>query len=451
MTKKLTYEYVKEYVENTGCKLLSEEYINNSTKLTIEFVCGHIYSNKTFQDFIKTEKVCPKCRISKIDYGHVEELFKKNGYLLLTDNFINDKQELIFSDVDGYKYNETYRRFYTNIWNGDTPPRFSKLNKFALDNIILFLSLFYSTMHLKEFQRFKNTKEKMIFYDNDGYYYSSSFDKLRQNVKRGNSLRKFDKNNIFTLQNISKWIKLKNKNYLLVDGQTYEGDRSILKFKCLVCKDDEDYFYCSWNRIQNGAGCKICSGNQVGKYNSLEYKFPDISKEFDIEKNFPITPNQITTGITKKFWWICEKCKLSYFSSPNSRCGNQTGCPRCRESKGEIFIRKTLEQYKFNNEIINFNHQYVLNDCKDILVLPFDFAVWGKYDLFLIEYQGSQHTKSFKFFGGNDKFEIQQRHDQIKRDYCKNNNIKLIEIDYKDLKNIPDILSKELLEDKEVK
>ena len=36
-------------------------------------------------------------------------------------------------------------------------------------------------------------------------------------------------------------------------------------------------------------------------------------------------------------------------------------------------------------------------------------------------------------------FELQQKHDQIKRDYCKNNGIKLLEITYKD--NIEKVLT----------
>ena len=34
--KKLTYEEVKEYIDNEGHKLLSKEYVNNSTKLDIQ-------------------------------------------------------------------------------------------------------------------------------------------------------------------------------------------------------------------------------------------------------------------------------------------------------------------------------------------------------------------------------------------------------------------------------
>ena len=41
MPKKLTYREVKEYIESFDYKLLSEEYIDNKTKLKMICPCGH--------------------------------------------------------------------------------------------------------------------------------------------------------------------------------------------------------------------------------------------------------------------------------------------------------------------------------------------------------------------------------------------------------------------------
>ena len=40
--------------------------------------------------------------------------------------------------------------------------------------------------------------------------------------------------------------------------------------------------------------------------NDLETKFPDIAKEWDYEKNAPLTPKQILAGSNKKVWWLCS-------------------------------------------------------------------------------------------------------------------------------------------------
>ena len=41
-SNKLKYEYVKEYIEDKQCVLISKEYINAKEKLKIEFDCGHV-------------------------------------------------------------------------------------------------------------------------------------------------------------------------------------------------------------------------------------------------------------------------------------------------------------------------------------------------------------------------------------------------------------------------
>ena len=77
-----------------------------------------------------------------------------------------------------------------------------------------------------------------------------------------------------------------------------------------------------------------------------------------------------------------------------------------------------------------------------MLPLPFDFYLF-KYNI-LIEYQGEQHYKPRKKFGGEEGFKNTVIRDNIKKQYCKNNNIKLIEIPYTEIKSIGDILKKEL-------
>ena len=102
------------------------------------------------------------------------------------------------------------------------------------------------------------------------------------------------------------------------------------------------------------------------------------------------------------------------------------GCPRCNSSKGEKSIRSYLE----NNNIV-FKEEYIFDDCRNELPLPFDFKVKTNKDkIILIEYHGEQHYRPIEFYGGVEKFKRQQRHDAIKRGYCKANNIPLIEIPY---------------------
>ena len=123
-------------------------------------------------------------------------------------------------------------------------------------------------------------------------------------------------------------------------------------------------------------------------------------------------------------------------------------CPVCsnmRKSKGEKEIRKYLKLHK-----VPFVHQLSFNDCRDKYPLPFDFAVFEDEEKtklsYLIEYQGSQHY-SPQTFGGMSKQKAEdnliyvQFHDNIKKDYCIDNDIDFLAIPYTEFKNIENVLA----------
>ena len=71
--------------------------------------------------------------------------------------------------------------------------------------------------------------------------------------------------------------------------------------------------------------------------------------------------------------------------------------------------------------------------CKDKKVLPFDIYL-NDYNT-LIEFQGEQHYRPVRFGDesfkeAKEKFEYTKKHDEIKKKYCIDNNIPLIEIPY---------------------
>lgn len=102
-----------------------------------------------------------------------------------------------------------------------------------------------------------------------------------------------------------------------------------------------------------------------------------------------------------------------------------------RASRGEIKIEEIL----MKNEI-PFQEEYSFPG----LVAPsgrplrFDFAVFddsGNLD-FLIEYQGCQHYIPKSKFGGSRGLYQQQYNDNLKRRFCMEHGITLVEIPYTD-------------------
>jgi hypothetical protein len=100
-----------------------------------------------------------------------------------------------------------------------------------------------------------------------------------------------------------------------------------------VCEKGHEWKATVFNRVKLGTGCPVCSKKLfVQGVNDLEVTHPQISREWDYEKNFPLKPSEITSGRLKKAWWLCP-LSHSYEATPHSRAGRQTGCPFCSGQK----------------------------------------------------------------------------------------------------------------------
>lgn len=113
------------------------------------------------------------------------------------------------------------------------------------------------------------------------------------------------------------------------------------------------------------------------------------------------------------------------------------GCPLCtKASKGEKLVAEILRK-----RCIEFVPQYsVSSKVNPSGFLLVDFYL-PKYNTF-IEFNGQQHYVPIIVMGGQIRFEQQQARDEELRQYCKDNNIKLIEIRYDE--DVWEVLTREL-------
>ena len=77
----------------------------------------------------------------------------------------------------------------------------------------------------------------------------------------------------------------------------------------------------------NGSGCPYCNGTRVTKETSLEFVHPEISKEWDYEKN-SLSPAEVHQCSGKNFWWECQKGH-QWKDSVERRTTRKYGCPYC--------------------------------------------------------------------------------------------------------------------------
>lgn len=89
-------------------------------------------------------------------------------------------------------------------------------------------------------------------------------------------------------------------------------------------------------RRDNAEICKSLIDGSNSK--SLAELYPIIAKEWDYEKNYPLTPDKVAAHAGKKAYWICSKGH-SYSSEIASRTAKRPcGCPIC-SNKGSALYR----------------------------------------------------------------------------------------------------------------
>lgn len=99
---------------------------------------------------------------------------------------------------------------------------------------------------------------------------------------------------------------------------------------------------------------------------------------------------------------------------------------------GHPYFSRSQGNRYFENELIKNNINYIrekkFKGCKDKILLRFDFYIPNINQI--IEIDGLQHSQVIDYFGGKEGYEDRIRKDNIKNNYCRDNNIKIIRIPY---------------------
>ena len=285
-----------------------------------------------------------------------------------------------------------------------------------------------------------------------------------------------------------------NKNNGLLPSDVLFGSAKKVWWTCSLGHEWEATID---NRIHNH-GCPYCAGVRllIG-YNDLQTINPLLAQQWHPFKNRNLQPSNVTSKSDQKVWWLGEcghewrgkisnrangggcpicanvlpktqekyiqevaeinpdievigqyinnntpilhRCKLDgaeFLAYPYNILNGQ-GCPVCKESRGEKYIRHYLQAHH-----IKFESQYKFKDCKRKRCLPFDFYL-PDYNM-CIEYDGIQHFEPLECFGGKESFIQTQQNDVIKNKYCEQNSIILLRIRYDE--NIKKSLDSNLLQ-----
>lgn len=201
--------------------------------------------------------------------------------------------------------------------------------------------------------------------------------------------------------------------------------------ECQACNEHTIKSVCAAD-LKRGAvtncGCK--KRERIIEYNHKNFEDLSGQKFGFLTVIKPIFENN---NFSNKYICRCDCGKETSVTRSNLTQGHVKSCGCMTMSYGEYITKEILQQLN-----ISFQTQYSFIDLiGKSKPLKFDFAIFKNGILiYLIECQGQQHYHPVDVFGGQPQFEIQKMYDNKKRQYCKDNKIKLIEIPYTDYNNI---------------
>lgn len=369
MSRRLTYEYIKDFVENQDYKLLSDKDVNYKYNTYIKIQCskGHTY-DVNWNSFQSGNR-CRECANDKkrLSYEYIYNYFKEYSCELLSKKYVNNRTPL---------------EYICQCGTHD----FITFNDFMIG------------------RRCKNCK----YNKKENNYKTKSFSEIKEYIE--------------------------SRGYTLLSNEYINCKIPLL----IQCPNKHNPYLVTWNNFYNNKRCPECAKEKRANAKRLDFNGV---KDFIINQGYRVLSNTYKNNFTKL---ILQCPKGHIFKKPYNKFKQGQRCPICYESNGEQIIRNYLVTYN-----IKFKTQYkfknLVSDCG--VLLRFDFAIFDKNNnlICLIEYQGQQHYEPVEYFGGKEQFQIQQEHDRRKRNYCINNNIKLLEIPYWDFNNVEEILKEQLL------
>lgn len=335
-------------------------------------------------------------------------------------------------------------------------------------------------------QQYINSKSKLKCYDNLGYYYYLSLGEV--NDKRTKSFDIANKSNVFSMQNIQRYISLKNSKTIIL-STTYINEKELIKLKC-ICGE---IYYKDWNSLDTAKHlvcdncmiknrtknkkipldeikqicekyrCTLIEEQYIDTHNIAVidkdgYKYKTsiyhLDKSLNTTSRFnfknPYTVSNLCNYIkinklpvrlvnendrkiyikTDKLEFYCAECGEIFKSGWDDVIREQRyRCKKCTKSKSTL--EYIVEQYLINKQI-KYTEQKTFNGCRRKRLLPFDFYL-DDYNT-IIEVMGSQHYYPNKQFS-QQTLEERQEVDNFKKDYCLNNNINYVAIPFWHIKN----------------
>lgn len=465
MKERITWNtaLVAKYMYETDkCKLLSE-YRNPATMLEIECECGNTFK-RCFRNYRRNNRIGVKNMCKACKTKHLQNVFRYSGteleeylYKYSTCSLLKDNKDgtIVLKCNCGNIFTVEFRKFQKTpdgrlrkCPNCIDPKKrnvntrehaFDDLPKYFEENGINFVKIISGNT-------IGNSIVEIICPECD-LPYSAKTKSIKRGSKRicENCMKK-----LVLKRSKLNFNKLKTRmeelDYILVSKEDeYENENSDIYFYCKK-HIEEGIMSSKWGTLRKSGGCSFCRWEKV---NDAKQQTPEgYLKEFNKKCGHILELLSDYKTSTTKIKVKDNRCGTILMMLPWNALNLDFYCPRCGGSRMENRVSLILEDLGKTNY-----PQHSFEDCVNISKLRFDFVVYKdetEQEIeTLIEVQGPQHERPVSF-GQRDEekmmeaFYVGLERDKIKKQYCKDNNIRLLELWYYDYKDFENILRKEL-------
>lgn len=252
------YDDVKKDIESVGYTLLSDNYINTTTKIRIRCDKGHEYET-TYKIWRKGGR-CRKCSREKVSesqrlsYDSVRHLIEENNYKLLSEFYQNASSYIDVECDRGHKYQTTYDRFKSGC---RCPYCFAERRGSTRRLDYSFIKQEIENVGYKLLSsEYKNANSYIKIMCDEGHIYGVTYSSFQQGhrcplcatLKKGNSQR-------LQYDDIQQYIK--KYGYKLLSDD-YKNNHTKIKIQCPI----GHIYNTAYNNFQRGHRCPICAEKQ---------------------------------------------------------------------------------------------------------------------------------------------------------------------------------------------
>jgi rubrerythrin len=177
-----------------------------------------------------------------------------------------------------------------------------------------------------------------------------------------------------------EWHPTKNGN--LLPSMITQSAGCKVWWKCRVCGYEWET---SPNKRTDGRGCPNCSlkiqgenlvKNRIKRVGALSDTNPELTKEWNYDRNGELTPDMITAGSSKNVWWRCSQCGYEWQQTVNTRNIGHS-CPQCANEQQTSFPEQAVYYY-LNNCFSAENRKKLFGFEVDVWISTLNIAV--EYD-----------------------------------------------------------------------